>query len=130
MVGRDILIEINDMLNLIVLIQCLIMIESGGNPDAIGDNGKAIGILQIHQCVVDDVNRIYKTDYSWPDDCFDESKSREICEKYITFWMNHRGLVSAKDAARIWNGGPVGHRLESTEDYGTRVYNLYKEYTK
>ena len=31
------------------LLLAIIMIESGGDPKAIGDDGKAFGILQIHQ---------------------------------------------------------------------------------
>ena len=31
------------------LIDCLIKYESGGNPDAVGDSGKANGILQFHK---------------------------------------------------------------------------------
>ena len=41
------------------LITSLVQVESRGNSNAIGDNGKAIGCLQIHKGVVEDVNRIY-----------------------------------------------------------------------
>ena len=45
----------------------LIMVESGGDPKEVGDNGKAVGVLQIHTIVIDDVNRIYGTDFRYED---------------------------------------------------------------
>ena len=52
-----------DNLSLDVLIKALIQVETNGNPKAIGDNGDAKGILQIHQEVITDVNRICRTKY-------------------------------------------------------------------
>ena len=46
------------------LIAALIFVESGGNPNAVGDQGRAIGVLQVHRAVVADVNRLYGTQYS------------------------------------------------------------------
>ena len=39
----------SELLNENTLISCLIRFESNGNPEAIGDNGKAYGILQFWQ---------------------------------------------------------------------------------
>ena len=41
-----------------LLIPVLIHVESGGDVNAIGDMGEAVGCLQIHEIMVDDVNRI------------------------------------------------------------------------
>lgn len=49
------------------LINALVKVESKGVRTAIGDKGRAVGILQIHKCVVDDVNRICKTTYTYAD---------------------------------------------------------------
>ena len=49
------------------LIDALVRVESKGSVNAIGDNGKAIGILQIHKEVVDDVNKAYGVAYSYED---------------------------------------------------------------
>ena len=45
-------------MNITNLITALIAVESSGNDMAIGDNGRALGPLQIHRGVVLDVNRI------------------------------------------------------------------------
>lgn len=49
------------MTNLITLSLLLAMaqVESAGRPSAIGDGGRARGALQIHRCVVVDVNRLH-----------------------------------------------------------------------
>lgn len=39
-------------------------IESSGNPQAIGDNGKGLGLYQLHFAVISDYNRTHNTDYS------------------------------------------------------------------
>lgn len=40
------------------LLNALVWVESSRNEKAIGDNGKAVGLLQLHKIYVDDVNRI------------------------------------------------------------------------
>jgi len=44
------------------LIDCLIKYESSGNPLAIGDNGKAVNILQFHKTTFDFFKKKYKLD--------------------------------------------------------------------
>ena len=43
------------MITLTELILALCLIESSLDPNAIGDGGEAVGILQIHECVILDV---------------------------------------------------------------------------
>lgn len=103
------------------LITSLVQVESRGNSNAIGDNGKAIGCLQIHKGVVEDVNRIYGTTYVHSD-CKNVEISKEICRKYLTYY----GGKSATDEkyARIWNGGPRGHLKTKTKGYWIRVRDI------
>ena len=114
------------MNNLItILLPALIIIESGGDPLAIGDKGEAVGILQIHKCVVDDVNRVYGTKYSYADR-LNAGKSKEICRKYLTYWGKHYERKTGKPAtleilSRIWNGGPSGWQKKATEKYWQKV---------
>ena len=49
------------------LISALIIVESSGNDLAIGDNGRAIGPLQIHRGVVLDVNKFTGSHYRHQD---------------------------------------------------------------
>lgn len=105
------------------LILALIAVESGGVPDAVGDNGRAYGILQIHREVVQDVNRVYGTSYRWPEDALQPVKAKRICELYLTHWTDVRfaGRPTYEQAARIWNGGPNGHRRTATLAYWAKV---------
>jgi len=89
-------------------IMALIMVESGGDPNAIGDKGKAVGILQIHSIVVKDVNRIYKTKYT-DKDRYDQDKSTQICELYLRHYASTKRLgrvATNEDMAKCWNSGP------------------------
>ena len=107
------------------LIAALKIIESNNNPNAIGDNGKAKGILQIHKSVIDDVNRIYKTTYVH-DDAYNVTKAVDICKKYLLYWGNHYTKKENKKPtlevlSRIWNGGPMGYKKNSTIKYWKKV---------
>ena len=100
------------------LIEALVKVESMGSVHSVGDDGDAIGCLQIHKEVVDDVNRKYGTSYTY-DDRKCPVKSREMCKKYL---IMHGGRnATSEKYARIWNGGPRGHRLASTKSYWRRV---------
>ena len=107
------------------LVEALEGVESNGNAFAIGDNGKAKGILQIHAEVVADVNRIYKTSYVH-DDAFNKAKAEQICRMYL----RHYGMayekrtgkqINVEILARLWNGGPAGYRNRKTDGYWAKV---------
>jgi hypothetical protein len=105
------------------LIPALVQVESNGNPRAVGDNGKALGQLQIWSVVVVDVNRAHGTRYTHAD-AFDPAKAEAICRAYLSIYATPRRLgrsPTMEDAARIWNGGPNGHRKSATEKYWHKV---------
>jgi soluble lytic murein transglycosylase-like protein len=100
------------------LIAALIMVESGGDPAAVGDRGRALGVLQIHAAVVQDVNRIYGTQYTHAAARVPRHAKR-ICQLYL---MHHAGRQpTAERAARTWNGGPGGPRKAATFFYWRKV---------
>jgi hypothetical protein len=128
------------------LLDALIYIESRGADSAIGDNGAAVGCLQIHKIYVDDVNRILKLRAPVPignvfsyEDRLDRDKSLAMVGIYIgvygpkawdELWAS--GQFKTTDEAigwmkmfelqaRIHNGGPNGHKKESTKAYWLRV---------
>lgn len=110
-------------MNYPVLIDALVAVESGGRADAVGDNGKALGILQIWEIVVRDVNQIYGTKYKWRD-ALDPLKSKVICTQYLKHYGRPQliGKMDPYEAnARIWNGGPNGHHKASTVPYWNKV---------
>ena len=100
------------------LISALIIVESSGNDMAIGDNGKAIGPLQIHKAVVLDVNRFTGSHYRH-DQMTNRVAARQVCEAYL----KHYGKgCTTEQLARKWNGGgPAGDKKKATEAYWNKV---------
>ena len=98
-------------------------VESRGNTRVVGDNGRALGSLQIWASVVADVNRIAGTNYRHVD-AFDRVKARRIARIYLNHYASPKRLgrtASLQDYARIWNGGPLGHKKASTLGYWAKV---------
>lgn len=109
------------------LIDALSIVESNNNPDAVGDGGKAAGILQMHSPVVEDVNDFYGTNYAWPRDAFNPATAREICRLYLERWLKYVLAAGPVDAARIWNGGPRGHLKQATCAYWKKAQPYYAQ---
>jgi hypothetical protein len=100
------------------LISALIIVESSGNDMAIGDQGRAIGCLQIHKAVVLDVNRITGSHYRHQD-MTNRVAARAVCEAYLKHYG--RGKTT-EEQARIWNAGPQGHKKKTaTQAYWNKV---------
>ena len=110
------------------LVDAIIYVESRGNDSAVGDNGKAVGCLQIHPIMVREVNRLLAK-YDIPttytlEDRYSREKSIEMfnivseeyycCEDYT--FMEYAEIV-----ARRWNGGPRGDKKRSTLKYWNNV---------
>lgn len=101
-------------------------VESEYNVDALGDFREGIGytafgVLQIRKIAIDDVNRVYGTDYTIQD-AFSEACSDEIFELYINHWTDklekrEGRKATTEDVVRIWNGGPLGYTKGSTKWY-------------
>ena len=106
------------------LINALIMVESNGKDDAIGDNGKAIGCLQIWKpywmdaCERSNIGGKYS-------DCFSRDYAVRIFDAYMKryareAWTNP-AKFDAEKVARIHNGGPKGYTKKATEKYWKKV---------
>ena len=113
---------------LMMLIEAICFVESGCNPHAIGDNGKAWGCMQIHECVIFDVNRHYGTTYNH-EDVFDPQVSYKVFSLYTKMWGDHLMIREGRkptleDLARIWNGGPQGYKKEATKKYWAKVKSI------
>ena len=104
-------------------------LESNNTENAIGDSGLAIGILQIHKSVIQDVNRYYGTDYTHKD-AFDEVCSEEIFVLYISLGIKlykkkYNKDPTEEDIVRMWNGGIYsGYRRDSTIKYYKKFLSI------
>lgn len=113
-----------------ILLPALAGVESNNNAHAIGDNGCAVGILQIHPGYVQDVNRIAGTNFTLEDrKCADKSF------QMATIYLQHYGKAyyhttgktpTLEVLARIHNGGPCGYKKQVTIKYWTKVRRKLK----
>jgi hypothetical protein len=111
------------------IIGALIAVESGGISDAVGDNGKAKGVLQIHPIMVQDVNRICrltkKSERFTLEDRLSPKESIRMCRIYLAYYgerlQGSGHAVTLEDLARMWNGGPSGPKKASTLKYWRKV---------
>ena len=117
------------MLLALTLTQGIIQVESGGDDNAVGDNGKALGCLQIWQCVWDDV----KHNSELEGKTYQDVKKREVAlivfKLYMKRYATKKRLgheATNEDKARIWNGGPNGYKKKSTLKYWAKVKKALK----
>ena len=96
--------KVVNMTNFIIsaAISLLIQLESGGDPSAIGDHGQAVGILQIHPCMVQFVNRRHGTAFTLADR-LDPVASRQMCELFLVDLWNRRGIWKIETLCGRWN---------------------------
>ena len=106
----------------------VMMVESGGNDKAIGDNGASHGPLQIQKACLIDANEWRKarglSQFKFPQDCYDRQKSEQIMIAYLHRYANENRLgrrPTIEDFARIWNGGPNGYKKQATVKYWNKV---------
>tara|TARA_A100001201_G_scaffold1118_2_gene2837 strand:- start:86 stop:691 length:606 start_codon:yes stop_codon:yes gene_type:complete len=103
------------------IMNAIMQVESSGNADAYNPSEDAVGILQIRQCMVDDVNRILKrknkNNFYTYKDRWCVNKSSEMFE----IFCNYYGLQTAEQIARCWNGGPRGINNPYTLGYWNKV---------
>ncbi len=107
------------------LINALITTESHNRQFVIGDKGKAYGKLQIHKAVIQDVNRIYGTQYRHSD-AFNHSKAVSIAGLYLKHYGRAYKRIYGRQPtneiyARLWNGGFRLVHSEKTDKYWNKV---------
>lgn len=104
-------------------IDAVIWKESRGNENAVGDNGNAIGVLQIHPIMVREANRILKIlginkEYSY-EDRYIREKSVEIFNIIQDF---HNKTHDFERALQIWNKNhPDSYRAQIMEKYNELI---------
>jgi len=98
-------------------------VETSGRLGPIkGDNGAALGPLQIH--------RAYWKDSGVPgtySQCADLAYSRRVVTAYLKRYAKSAWDAGRVDQlARVHNGGPQGHRKAATLAYARKVVNAMK----
>lgn len=102
------------------LLDAIAIVESNGNPHAVGDGGRAIGAYQIHKSYWKDGTRFLGVTWSY-EQAKDPAKAREVVRAYLLHYGRDKGLL---DKARIHNGGPRGYRKDATLNYARRIAEI------
>lgn len=106
------------------VIDTLELIESGGDVEAIGDSGKAVGVLQIWPIMVDEANRLSPYQFSY-DDRYSRKKSRLIAKIFFVhqirlYYKKFRRLPSEYELVSSWNTGSILKKINK------RYVNKYR----
>ena len=101
------------------LLNAIRQVESGGNDNAIGDGGKAIGPYQIHRVYWEDAVEYDKSLGGTYQDCHDPDYARRVVIAYLTRYAPKN--ATAEDLARVHNGGPKGYKKSGTTKYWNKV---------
>ena len=120
------------------LLDAIEQVESGGDANAVGDDGKAVGSFQIHKIYVDDVNRIQaelaeRNHYGFTAIRYEWRNDKNLCRDMVDTYLRHYATMrrigkrpTFEDMARIHNGGPNGWKKESTLPYWEKVKVVLK----
>lgn len=110
--------------NLDDLLAAIATVESNNDPTAYNKKEDAAGLFQIRPIYLQDVNRILGYQSYKLSDRFDPQKSKEMVYVYLCHYGRNKSL---EQLARIQNGGPQGHKKESTLRYWQKVKERLKD---
>jgi len=105
-----------------ILLSALIMVESGGNDQAIGPKGE-LGPLQIMPSTLVDVERICGHRFT-REDAFVRDTASRIATIYLNHYASPRRLgrdPTLRDYALIWHHGPNGWARPEPSRYWRKV---------
>jgi hypothetical protein len=117
-------------------LHAMVMVESGGDPNAVGDKhlvNKAYGVLQIRKPYLDDVVRLFKESMTakWGriltiEDMKGPPMAWWTASRYLEYYgRRYYRLTGNRPGIRIFaalhNGGPNGWRKSATNEYCDRV---------
>lgn len=107
--------------------RAIMFAESGGDPYAVGDSGRALGPYQIHRAYWQDGTRFLGVSWAY-DDARDPVKAMAVVRAYTQRYAEAYGLPWTPEIiARIHNGGPRGYRKASTLKYWRKVRRIMVE---
>jgi len=116
----------SDMIDTILPAIAWVESNNGANVESeLSRAENSVGVYQIRPIMVRDVNRILelqgKSQRYTNQDRHDRQKSEKMFRIYSTWYANHYNDWTYEGLARRWNGGPQGHRIESTTEYWNKV---------
>jgi len=123
-------------MNWVTFLAAIALVESGNNPDAVGDRhlrNKAYGSYQIRQPYLTDVNRVSGKNLTLED--IRGKGSEGMAAWAVKVYLSHYGkrytrITGKKPTievyARIHNGGPNGWKKNSTKAYWQKVQRALK----
>jgi hypothetical protein len=116
------------------LIEAMAFVESGGNPETMGDlhlGTPSVGLLQIRPIMVREVNRILQIQKSDLEYTLEDRWSREkSIEMFHIVNGYHNKNSTYEEIARAWNGGPNWFKKGLTKRYWKRVQKQLKKQKK
>lgn len=110
------------------IVKVLKYVETGNQPNLVGDNGDSYGVLQIQWAAVQDVNRYFGTNYTH-DMMFQPECAEEVTKLYMQMGAELYEKRTGKKATeevlvKNHNGGIYqGYRIKATNKY-------YRKYLK
>jgi hypothetical protein len=119
----------SDTINYKKIVAKLCELESGNNPDTIGDNGLAFGILQFHAIAVQEHNNQFNTNYTHKD-AFNAEISKLMCENLLRLGAEKHyqkcGVeANESDIVRMHKGSIYGGANKAnTIEYLRRYYEI------
>ena len=99
------------------LLDAIAKVESRNDPGVTGDGGRASGVYQIHRAYWADGTKFLGVNWAY-EQAADPAKARAVVRAYLLHYGRGCGLL---EMARIHNGGPNGHRKQSTLEYARRI---------
>lgn len=103
-------------------------IESSGNPLAIGDNGKALGLYQLHASVVKDYNKANNTNFKH-NDMLKASTAYKVANWYLNIkipsYLRHYGIAVNRDNVLSCYNAGIGSVLK-----GRKAVKYIAKYNK
>ena len=114
--------------NVETLVDALILVESGGNPNAYCKKEKAVGCLQIRPIMLREVNRILRKQKSTKRFSLEDRWDCGLSKEMFYIWRNYHHEDSSDEViARNWNGGPRGFKKKQTQHYWDKVKKLWEK---
>ena len=116
------------------LLNALERVESRGNAAAVGDSGKALGILQIHASMVADANRIAGTRFTHRE-MLNPTKARAVASIVLDHYSRQILRTTGRNASNrelafIWNGGAGAWRRADAPVNDAKQRNLETYWNK